>query len=135
MKKSPNKISSKKNIDLKIERQALLDRFFLMEYVLVVLIIGIFFLLRKNFVGIPMERDEGSYVMYGKWLIDGGKPYLDFYEMKPPGIFLVYGFMVKFFGYDYMNLQTGFCYLNSLTLLFSYLFFNLAVSEQICSKF
>ena len=78
-----------------------------------------------------MERDEGSYVMYGKWLIEGAKPYIDFYEMKPPGIFLTYGLMVKLFGYEYTKLQLGFCFLNFLTLIISYFVFKKLFERKI----
>ncbi len=106
----------------KFESLSLLERFSWIEYVLVAITIIIFFFLRKNFVGIPFERDEGDYAMFGKWLLTGAKPYVDFYEMKPPGIFLIYALIVKLFGYEYTSLQLGFCYVNSLILFFSYLF-------------
>ena len=126
MSKKQTKISESKKItpaNTKVVTKPLLERFPWIEYVLVGLTITILFFLRRNFLGIPMERDEGSYVMYGKWLVDGAKPYVDFYEMKPPGIFLVYGLMVKLFGYDALSLQKGFCYVYALILLFFYLFF------------
>ncbi len=102
---------------------ALIDRYPWVEYALVAAIIAILFFIRSNFVGIPMERDEGSYAMLGQWLINGAKPYVDFYEQKPPGLFLAYGLIVKIFGYDYMRLQWGFCFVYALILVFSYLFF------------
>ncbi len=125
MSKKPVKQPTIKSDDQKskTENQPLLERYIWLEYALVALIIGVFFFLRKNFVGIAFERDEGDYAMFGKWLLTGAKPYVDFYEMKPPGIFLIYALVVKLFGYEYTSLQLGFCYINSVTLLFSYLFF------------
>ena len=95
------------------------------------MIISVLFFIRKNFIGIPFERDEGDYAMFGKWLIEGAKPYVDFYEMKPPGLFLAYAFIIKIFGYEYTNIQTGFCFLNAFLLLFSYLFFRKFMERNI----
>lgn len=114
-----------------IERPSLFERLPWLEYVLVAITIVIFFFLRKNFVGIAFERDEGDYAMFGKWLLTGAKPYVDFYEMKPPGIFLSYALIVKLFGYEYTSLQLGFCYINALTLLFSYLFIKKFIGRNI----
>ena len=70
MSKKQTKISESKKItpaNTKVVTKPLLERFPWIEYVLVGLTITILFFLRRNFLGIPMERDEGSYVMYGKW--------------------------------------------------------------------
>ena len=125
MSKKPTKIPQPKvnQPKTKIESTPLLERLPWLEYVLVAITIVVLFFIRKNFVGIAFERDEGDYAMFGKWLLTGAKPYVDFYEMKPPGIFLIYALVVKIFGYEYTSLQMGFCYINSITLLFSYLFF------------
>ena len=34
----------------------------------------------------PMERDEGEYAYAGWQILRGGLPYVDFYNMKFPGI-------------------------------------------------
>ena len=125
MSKKENKNQPVKNVQPKkaADAKPLLDRLPWLEYVLVGITILALFFIRRNFIGIAMERDEGDYAMFGKWLLSGAKPYVDFYEMKPPGIFLIYALVVKVFGYDYMSLQNGFCFIFAITLLFSYLFF------------
>jgi hypothetical protein len=49
---------------------------------------------------IPLERDESYYSYIGKLALNGGKPYLDFYEMKPPVLFYSYAILVGIFGYS-----------------------------------
>jgi hypothetical protein len=53
-------------------------------------VLVLFFLIRWGFRDIPIERDEGSYAYMGHLLLQGGVPYIDFYEMKPPGLFYSY---------------------------------------------
>jgi hypothetical protein len=53
----------------------------------------LFLLVRIGFRDIPIERDEGSYAYMGHLLLQGGIPYLDFYEMKPPALFYSYALL------------------------------------------
>src|SRR5882757_10023961 len=87
--------------------------------------------IRWQFVGIPMERDEGSYALLGQRLISGARPYIDFYDHRPPGFFLAYGLLVKLAGYDYEQLQRAFCFIYACILLFSYLFFTRIMSKTV----
>jgi hypothetical protein len=46
--------------------------------------------LRAPLLDLPLERDEGGYA-YVAWRLSAGEmPYLDWFEQKPPGIFLAY---------------------------------------------
>jgi 4-amino-4-deoxy-L-arabinose transferase-like glycosyltransferase len=76
--------------------------------------------IRSNFAGIGFERDEGAYSYYGKLLLEGKTPYVDFYEQKFPGIFYFYGLMVSLFGFTVQGLHAGFMYLNMLTVILIY---------------
>ncbi|MCO6485547.1 MAG: glycosyltransferase family 39 protein [Saprospiraceae bacterium] len=60
---------------------------------LTAVILFVYFIIRWGFRHIPIERDEGSYAYMGHLLLQGGKPYLDFYEMKPPALFYSYAFL------------------------------------------
>lgn len=53
---------------------------------------------RYQFILTPLERDEGSYGYIGQLILDGKRPYLDFYEMKPPALFYSYALLVGVFG-------------------------------------
>lgn len=62
---------------------------------------------RLRFMDIPLDRDEGSYLYMGYCFINGYIPYVDFYEIKPPGIFLVYGLFQIIFGSSTFLLHLG----------------------------
>lgn len=55
--------------------------------------------IRLNFLDEPMSRDEGAYAYLGKMAIMGKAPYIDYYEMKPPLLYYLYGLGGKIFGF------------------------------------
>jgi hypothetical protein len=57
-------------------------------------------LLRLQYLDIPLERDESLYSYIGKMALNGAKPYVDFYEMKPPVLFYSYAVLIGIFGYS-----------------------------------
>lgn len=55
------------------------------------LLLGVFVVgLRAPLMDLPLERDEGGYAYIAWRLTEGETPYLDWFDQKPPGIFLVY---------------------------------------------
>ena len=64
------------------------------------LILVAIILLRLQYLDIPLERDESLYAYIGKLALSGGKPYYDFYEMKPPMLFYSYALLIGIFGYS-----------------------------------
>jgi len=107
--------------DLKGETQGLY--FFEVILPLGLLILGVLFvvLVRINLLGIPFERDEGIYQYFGQLVLEGKKPYLDFYEMKPPGIYYSYALLNWIFGSSVERAHAAFLFLNILTIFFLYL--------------
>ncbi|HMG16020.1 MAG TPA: glycosyltransferase family 39 protein [Saprospiraceae bacterium] len=81
----------------------------------------IYFLIRLHFKEMSFERDEGTYAYMGKLLLEGKKPYSYFYEMKPPGLFYMYGVMVALFGTTVSGLHIGFFLVNLITSVFVFL--------------
>ena len=69
---------------------------------------------------------------FGKLILDGKIPYKDFYEVKFPGLFYSYAFMIKLFGYDLKSLHFGFTIINLInTILIFFIslkFFRPAIS-------
>lgn len=55
--------------------------------------------------GNPMSRDEGTYGYLGKLSAKGLTPYLDFYEMKPPMLYYLYGLGGSLFGFTDLGLR------------------------------
>ena len=45
-----------------------------------------------------MGRDQGWFAVFGRGILDGYKPYLDFWDTKPPGIFYTYAATFAVFG-------------------------------------
>ncbi len=72
--------------------------------------------LRSRFLGIPFERDEGTYAYFGQLVLDGEIPYTSFYEIKPPGLFYAYAFLIRVFGATVDGLQLGFLLVNLVSL-------------------
>jgi hypothetical protein len=54
---------------------------------------------------IPMSRDEGAYAYLGRLAARGFTPYVDFYEMKPPMLFYLYGLGGSVFGFTDIGLR------------------------------
>lgn len=88
-------------------------------------IIGILFvltiLLRWQYLEIPLERDESVYYYLGKTALEGGRPYYDFYEMKPPGLFYSYALLVGIFGYSGLGPHLALLFVSLSNTLFTYL--------------
>lgn len=87
---------------------------------LIILLILVAYI-RSNFLNIPFERDEGAYSYYGKLLLEGKTPYVDFYEQKFPGIFFFFAFIVGVFGDTVKGMHTGFIFINLISITMIYL--------------
>ena len=88
--------------------------------VLLAILILVVWVIRFKFLNIPFERDEGAYSYYGKLLTEGKIPYKDFFEIKFPGIFYFYGFIVSIFGDTVKGMHMGFMFLNMATIIIIY---------------
>ncbi|MBK9256820.1 MAG: glycosyltransferase family 39 protein [Saprospiraceae bacterium] len=67
----------------------------------------IFLFYKSGYLSVPLDRDEGSLLYSGYCFVNGKIPYVDFYEIKPPGIFLIYGIFHLIFGFSTPLLHTG----------------------------
>lgn len=76
--------------------------------------------IRLNFLSIPFERDEGTYTYFGQLVLDGKIPYVDFYEMKLPGIYYCYALLIAIFGATLEGMHTGFLIINLATIYFMF---------------
>lgn len=79
------------------------------------------FLLRLQYLDIPLERDESVYYYIGKAALDGGRPYFDFYEMKPPGLFYSYALLVALFGFSGAGAHLALLFVTLSNTAFTYL--------------
>lgn len=91
-----------------------------LSILLLILLLFIVFIIRSKFKNMPFERDEGIYSYFGTLIIEGKTPYKDFYELKFPGLYYFYGFMVYVFGATVKGMHEGFMYLNLATIIILY---------------
>lgn len=58
------------------------------DWLILVALLGLYFLMRWPFRELPLIRDEGEYAHLGQVIASGGTPYVDAYNQKPPLVFL-----------------------------------------------
>lgn len=73
--------------------------------------------LRLTFIAEPLERDEGFYATMAITLLDGGVPYRDAIDIKPPGITLIYAALIALGGEQLAAIRIGSAIYSALTLL------------------
>ena len=68
------------------------------EYIFFIIILVFICFVRFRFSDMAMERDEGEYAYAAAEILRGGFPYLDFYNMKLPGVYYFYATIFFLFG-------------------------------------
>ena len=63
-----------------------------------VLALGLVLLMAIPNLSYPIGRDQATYCVIGRGLLDGARLYRDLWDNKPPGIFYLYAAIVKIFG-------------------------------------
>ena len=96
--KTESKISTKENA--------------LYYYIGLGIVLILIYIIRKNFLTIPFERDEGSYAYSGKIILDGATTYKDIGSQRLDGVFYAYAVIVGIFGYSVKALHMAFLILN-----------------------
>ena len=76
--------------------------------------------LRLRFVHVPLDRDEGTYIVLGQEVFRGAVPYRDAIEMKLPGFFYLYG-LITLFGNSVEYIRVVTALYSLLTVIFTYL--------------
>jgi hypothetical protein len=76
----------------------------------------LYVLLRIHSLAIPLDRDEGIFGYAGQRILEGGKPYRDVLDHKPPGIFYIYALALKFFPATPVGVHLFLLLYNLLTL-------------------
>ncbi len=77
------------------------------EYLLLSLLLVCIALLRVRLVDVPLERDEGGFAYMGRLILEGGRPYVDAYDFKPPGLYLMYAGAMGIFGESARGVHIG----------------------------
>ncbi len=96
-------------------------------------------IIRWKFINVPFERDEGTYAYFGQLVLDGKIPYVDFYEMKLPGIYYCYALLVAIFGATLKGMHIGMLVVNLATIYFmfkvAWLWFNRTTAAVVALAF
>lgn len=95
------------------------------EYIFFIFLVGFTAFVRFRLSDMAMERDEGEYAYAAADILRGGIPYLDFYNMKLPGVYLFYATIFFFFGHSMQAVR-----LVVLAMTFANSFFILKISEK-----
>lgn len=96
------------------------------------IVLVLIFFIRKNFLTIPFERDEGAYAYSGRLILDGAIPYKDIGSQRLDGVFYAYAVIVGVFGYSVKALHVAFLIMNmgSAVMLF---FFTRKLSNNLAA--
>jgi hypothetical protein len=72
-------------------------------------------LIRIPLLETPLERDEGEYAYAGQLLLQGIPPYSQAYNMKMPGIYAAYAFIMAMLGQTHGAIHLGLLIINAVT--------------------
>lgn len=67
---------------------------------------------RLHLLHLPIDRDEGEFAYAGWRMLRGGIPFLDFYNMKMPGIYVFYALLFSVFGSTVAAIRAGLIFVN-----------------------
>ena len=85
------------------------------------IVLVIYIVIRINMVEIPLDRDEGIFGYSGQVILDGGLPYEDVFEHKPPIVFYINALALLFFPPTPFGIHCFLHIYNFLTLIALYL--------------
>lgn len=109
------KVASNKSVSAKDSKEIALYYYIGLGIVLLLI-----YLIRKNYLGIPFERDEGAYAYAGRGILDGAIPFKDIGTQRLDGVLYAYAVIVGIFGYTVQALHGAFLIINlaSASMLF-----------------
>ncbi len=85
-------------------------------FFIIVLLLTLF--VRIKYANIAFERDEGEYAYAGLQILRGALPYADFYNMKLPGVYYFYAFIIKLFGASAIAIRLTLLFINLFSTFF-----------------
>jgi len=81
----------------------------------------IYIIIRINIIDIPLDRDEGIFGYAGQQILNGGIPYRDVFDHKPPVTYYLYAFALLFVPPTATGIHIFLHLYNYLTLISVYL--------------
>jgi hypothetical protein len=77
----------------------------------------VYFAIRINLLDIPLDRDEGTFGLIGRAILEGGVPYIDAIDHKPPLLFFIYAAALLIFPPTAFGIHLFLHLYNFLTLI------------------
>ena len=109
------------------EDKQLNERIYWVLLSLVIVFVGV---IRFRLLEFPLERDEGEYAYMGQLMLQGIPPYKFAYNMKLPGTYAMYAFLMGIFGESTRGVHLGFLSFNLITIGILFLFI-----KRLCNPF
>jgi len=94
----------------------------LLSYLLLLVIIVFFALIRYRLRNIPLERDEGEFAYGGQLLLRGLPLYKHLYTLKMPGTYAAYAVILTLLGQTQAGIHIGLAFVNAATILLVFFF-------------
>jgi dolichyl-phosphate-mannose-protein mannosyltransferase len=91
------------------------------EWLVLALVILAAGALRFRLLEIPFERDEGEYAYMGQQILKGIPLYSQAYDIKFPGIYMMYALLMSIFGQNRLGIHLGLMVVNFSTIVLVYL--------------
>ena len=88
-----------------------------LPWVLILIFIILFSLIRIRLLEIPLERDEGEFAYAAQMLLQNEPFYLSFYNYKLPGIYAAYFLIIYLFGQTIWAIHLGLLFVNAFSIL------------------
>jgi 4-amino-4-deoxy-L-arabinose transferase-like glycosyltransferase len=86
------------------------------DYLVLLVFLLFFSLVRLNLADIPLERDEGEFAYMAQLMLKGTAPYTEAYNMKMPFIYLIYQFKMMLLGQSTAGIRHGLLLANLLSI-------------------
>lgn len=90
-------------------------------FIFLSLILILVSIIRLRLLSFPLERDEGEYAYFGQLILDGIPPYKMAYNLKFPGTYYSYAFIMAIFGQTTEGIRVGLLLFNLGSLVFIFL--------------
>src|SRR6476659_4611231 len=90
-------------------------------WMLLAVIVAVVVFIRIHFLAIPLERDEGEYAYAGQLMLQGIPPYRLAYNMKFPGVYAAYAFIMWIFGESSVGIHLGLLIVNIANIVVVFL--------------
>jgi hypothetical protein len=100
-------------------------------FLLIAIVFTIFF--RVRLLNVPLERDEGEYAYVAQLVLDGTPPYSEAYNMKFPGIYLIYAGILWLFGETHTAIHLCLLLVNLLSIILLYIFARSAFDDWVAA--